>query len=187
MIDHPEKSEQELIELCQKKDGHAFDRLMRHYRIPLFHFLVRSCGEKELAEDLFQDTLIKVWRFLPGYKGRSAFSSWLFSVAHNVVRDALRRQKVRANISFRETVPDQAMAHTPADEIVADETRQLVEQALQALPEKQRQVFLLRQHSGMAFKEIAKVTGEPLNTVLSHMRYAVAKLKKCLRDDDLII
>lgn len=182
MIDNAENSENELVRLCQQRDGHAFERLIGRYRKPLFTFFLRFYGDKELAEDLFQDTLVKVWRFLPGYQQKSAFASWLFSIAHNVARDALRRQKARSHVTYNDRLPDKLTTQSPDDELVAAEMQTLIEQAVQHLPPRQRQVFLLRQHGGLAFKEIAEVTGEPLNTVLSHMRYAVAKLKKKLRE-----
>ena len=187
MIGNAENSENELIRRCQEKDGPAFDALIRRYRKPLFTFFLRFYGEKAMAEDLFQDTLVKVWRALPAFRNTGSFSSWLFSIAHNVARDALRRQKARAHISYRSELPDAPDVHSPADDLVANEIEAMIRHAVQQLPPKQRQVFLLRQHGDLAFKEIAKVTGEPLNTVLSHMRYAVAKLKKALREKGAIV
>jgi len=186
MADNENNIEAELIERCKNGDGDAFGHLIGQYRRQLFTYLLRFQGERELAEDLFQETLLKVWKFLPSYSHQSKFATWLFSIAHNVAVDASRRRKAREFVSFAKQLPDRPSESNPVAEMLADETRELLEQALRQLPEKQRQVFLLRQHSGMSFREIAATMNQPLNTVLGHMHYAVSKLKKKLREQDVI-
>jgi RNA polymerase sigma-70 factor (ECF subfamily) len=173
-----------LIARSQKGDGDAFGTLIGHYRRRLFTYLVRICGEKELAEDMFQETLYKAWRYLPKYHHKNKFASWLFSLAHNVAIDALRRRKARDMVFYTEEVPECPGATDPSSEVLANEMQKSIEHVLLQLPEKQRQVFLLRQHSDMTFKEISEMLGQPLNTVLSHMHYAVSRLKTILREQD---
>jgi len=132
------------------------------------------------AEDLFQETLIKVWKGFKTYNERNKFSSWLFSIAHNVAVDSIRRESAKNKISSFEDVQTLASDYNPLNAYLEKETNELVMAAVNKLSEKQKQVFLLRQHSDMTFKEISKVTNQPLNTVLGHMHYAVSGIRKKL-------
>lgn len=175
-----------LIADSKNGDEKAFADLIRLYRHNLLNYLWRSCGQKNEAEDLFQETLVKVWQNLSHYDHRKRFAAWLFGIARNVAIDALRKKKVRRVISYTDDLPEFSSTHDAAAILEADEIQAAFLQALAKLPEKQHQVFLLRQHSGMTFKEIAAETGQPLNTVLAHMHYAVNKLKKSMRENDVI-
>ena len=131
-----------------------------------------------LAEDLFQETLIKVWKGLNNYNEQNKFSSWLFSIAHNVAVDSARSKEVRnKHMSTNDNYSYQSNSD-PHSDFIATETREILMSAIEALPGKQKEVFLLRLHSGMQFKEIAELTKQPLNTVLGHMHYAVSKIRK---------
>lgn len=186
-MNHPAESlEAEFIRRCQQGDGDAFAQLIQPYRQALYGYLLRTCGDREVAEDVFQETLIKVWRGLPRYAHSGRFQVWLFGIARRAAIDAARRRKVHAIVQYTETVPEQPALEDPADEFAAGELEHIVQQALQQMPEQQRQVFLLRQHSQMPFREIADLLGQPLNTVLSHMHYAVSRLRRLLKDHELI-
>jgi len=158
-----------------KNDAVAFGKLIQDYRKQLFSYLLRLCGDRMTAEDLFQETLIKVWKGFKSYNERNKFSSWLFSIAHNVAVDSIRKESAKNNVSSFEDV--QTIA---GDNNVEKETNELVMAAVNTLSEKQKQVFLLRQHSDMTFKEISEATNQPLNTVLGHMHYAVSGIRKKL-------
>jgi RNA polymerase sigma-70 factor (ECF subfamily) len=174
----------ELIRAYQNGETEAFETLVRKYQRPLFTFLLRLVGNRQSAEDLFQDTFLRVLRALPKYNEDGRFSGWLFGIANNLAVDLLRRKRVQRVYFLND---EEALAaaiddHSAADaEVERAEAMCLVEGALRKLPEKQRQVFLLRQHGDLSFKEIAELLGEPLNTVLSHMHYAVTKLRQQLR------
>lgn len=178
----------ELIRNFQNGNEEAFAALVQKYQRPLFTFLLRLVGNQQSAEDLFQDTFVRVLRALPGYKEDGRFSGWLFGIANNLAVDLLRHRRVHRG-HFQDDVDALAAAidyHSVTDaEVEKAELAHLVENALQQLSEKQRQVFLLRQHGEMSFKEIAEKLGEPLNTVLSHMHYAVTKLRQQLRYVDV--
>ncbi len=132
------------------------------------------------AEDLFQETLIKVWKGFKSYNEQNKFSSWLFSIAHNVAVDSIRKESAKPPVRSFEDVQTITSDSNPHNTFVEKETNELVMAAVSTLSEKQKQVFLLRQHSGMTFKEISKATNQPLNTVLGHMRYAVSGIRKKL-------
>jgi RNA polymerase sigma-70 factor (ECF subfamily) len=131
---------------------------------------------------MFQETLIKVWNALSRYNERQKFSSWLFTIAHNVAIDILRKRKnVNKEINFGEYVTVEN-SKNPEELLIRDETMVIINTAVENLTEKQKTVFLLRQHGDLSFKEIAETTGEPLNTVLSHMRYAIKKVRKKIEE-----
>jgi len=130
------------------------------------------------ADDLFQETLIKVWKGFNSYNEQNKFSSWLFSIAHNVAVDSIKSRSARnthSSIIELNNYPDN---NGPHKKLVEKETRKIIMSEVYALPDKQREVFLLRLHGGMQFKEIAELTKQPLNTVLAHMHYAVTKIRK---------
>jgi RNA polymerase sigma-70 factor (ECF subfamily) len=182
-----ERTEMELIHRCQLGEIEAFDELMNRYRRRLFSYLYRLCGNRTVAEDLLQETMIKIWRGIKRFSTDYRFSTWSFTIAYRLAIDEKRKRKVRMGIFA--TAPreyTEVDRVTPLENLEDQEIRTAVRKALAGLPEKQRQVFLLRQHGEMSFKEIAHLTGEPLNTVLSHMHYAVKKLSNSLRESHVV-
>lgn len=159
----------------------AFGPLIKLYRQRMLSYLFKLCGNRELAEDLFQETLIKIWRGLKNYKDQNKFSSWIFSIAHNTVMDKLRMNKREKDIYEIGDMEFPALTNDPYRELVDSETGEIISKAVDRLSLKQKEVFLLRIHGGMTFREISEITGESLNTVLSHMNYSVKKLRKMLR------
>jgi len=169
-----------LIYKCKAGDGEAFRRLMASYNAKLFGYLRKFSDSQDTTDDMFQETLIKAWRGIKKYDEQKKFSSWLFTIAHNVAIDSLRVRKSK-NIMVDIDEVDNKVFSTAPDEIVINrEMVNRINESVENLSEKQKAVFLLRQHGEMSFKEIAKTTKEPINTVLSHMRYAVKKIKKQL-------
>jgi len=163
-----------------KNDAAAFGKLILGYRVQLNSYLHRLCGDRMTAEDLFQETLIKVWKGFKSYNERNKFSSWLFSIAHNVAVDSIRRESAKPPVYSFEDAQTFTGDNNPHTTFVEKETNELVMAAVSTLSEKQKQVFLLRQHSDMTFKEISEATNQPLNTVLGHMHYAVSGIRKKL-------
>jgi len=157
--------------------------LIQNYRKRLFSYLLKLSGNRMLAEDLFQETLIKVWKGFKSYNEQNKFSSWLFSIAHNVAVDSIRKESVQNTVRSFEEVQPFASDNNPHDAFEEKETNELVMAAVSTLSEKQKQVFLLRLHSSMTFKEISKATNQPLNTVLGHMHYAVSRIRKKLNKE----
>jgi len=171
-----------LIEKCNNGDGEAFRQLMKPYKAKLYGYLYRFAGSQTTAEEMFQETLIKVWNAFSRYNERQKFSSWLFTIAHNVAIDILRKRK---NMNKETGFGDYEKGeneNNPEELLIRDETMMMISKAVENLSEKQKAVFMLRQHGDLSFKEIAEATGEPLNTVLSHMRYAIRKVRKIIED-----
>ena len=181
MVDYLESI---LIKRCQDREAEAFAPLINMYEQQLFSYLIRRTGNRETAEDLFQEILIKIWRSFPKYQKKEKFGSWVFSIAHNLTVDSFRKKKVRSIVSQTEDLEEIPHTDNPVEKVEKDEQRKMLSNALSQLSEKQKEVFLLRQHGEMTFKEIAAFTNQPINTVLSHMNYAVKKLKRVLRKEN---
>lgn len=163
-------------------EAEPFTHLVSRHKDRLFAYLSRLSCDRSQAEDLLQETLLRAWRAFPRYDHRDKFSSWIFSIAHNTALDARRSAGVReAMVSVADPLERPAV-DDPESLALAQELTVRVNELLNALPPKQLRVFLLRQHSDMSFKEIARLTQQPLSTVLGHMHYAVKKLRKLLRD-----
>jgi RNA polymerase sigma factor (sigma-70 family) len=174
--------EEILINNSINRDKSAFSQLISIYRKPLFSYIFKRCGNRETAEDLFQETLIRVWKNLKNYKESQKFSSWLFSIAHNLTIDSFRKNK-----NYFDDIEDKkelASSENLELKIEHDERKILLQDAIKNLTPHQKEVFLLRQHGELTFKEIAQLTNQPLNTVLSHMNYAMKKLKRILREEN---
>lgn len=179
MAEENKITDDELLLRCQNGDVDAFAHLVGRYRSVLFSYLLRLTGNFELSQDIFQETLIKVWENISRCKRNGKFKHWMFRIAYNAAMDMFRKSKNNVDL---QSIKDFASANDPLVSMVNDEKRNMLHTAMQQLTEKQKQVFLLRQHGDMTFKEIAEIMKEPLNTVLSHMNYAVKKLQKLLRD-----
>jgi RNA polymerase sigma-70 factor (ECF subfamily) len=176
-------------------DARAFATLVQRHRGPVYNFILRYVGHRQRAEDVLQETWLKVVRSSSEWQPRAKFTTWVYTIARNLCVDSARKE------SFRRTDSLDAPASTDGDdgrtkgELVADEQgaapdrtahnvriRPMIEQALAALPAEQREVFLLREYQGIGFKEIAEVTGVNENTVKSRMRYALEGLRKRLSE-----
>lgn len=184
-------SDEELLRAYRDGDSEAFKQLFHRYRGPLFNFLLRRVGDRGRAEELYQDSWTKVIERCGAFRGDSKFSTWLYTIARNACIDHQRKMKFRGHASLDET---QRGADQPRVERVANPglapdqlasgqaLRERIRIAVEALPEEQREVFLLRQLQGLGFREIAEVVGVPVNTVKSRMRYALERLQLGLDD-----
>jgi RNA polymerase sigma-70 factor, ECF subfamily len=174
----PETSDEQLMLAFKSGDARAFEALVRRHRTPVFNFILRYVGLRSRAEDLLQETWLKVVRGAQDYQPKARFTTWVYTIARNLCVDSARKESYRAADSLDQPAKNgeddgRALAETMAD-------GQLLEKALQSLPEEQREVFVLREFSGVPFKDIAAVTGVPENTVKSRMRYALEGLRKRL-------
>ena len=200
----PESSDEQLMLAFKSGDARAFEALVRRHRTPVFNFILRFTGNRARAEDLLQEAWLKVVRGAVEYEPKARFTTWMYTIARNLCVDSARKESYRHTESLDaptggadegegrllgEAVPDQDGA-TPERGAHNARLRPLIEKALAGLPEEQREVFLLREYAGVAFKEISVVTGVPENTVKSRMRYALEGLRKRLSeagvDGDLV-
>jgi RNA polymerase sigma-70 factor, ECF subfamily len=190
----PETSDEQLMLAFKSGDARAFEALVRRHRTPVFNFIFRFTGQRQRAEDLQQETWLKVVRGAGEYEPKARFTTWVYTIARNLCVDSARKESYRQTDSLDAPADPsgegrslgEAMADTGAEApdrgAYNARVRPLLEKALAALPEEQREVFILREYSGIAFKEIAVVTGVSENTVKSRMRYALEGLRKKLTE-----
>jgi RNA polymerase sigma-70 factor (ECF subfamily) len=164
-------------------NGAAFAKLIHPYRNSLFAFLIRSCGNQMQAEDLLQETLVRIWKSLPRYTHQGRFTAWIFTIARNAIRDSIRRQPPASLVEWNEA-HEPVCASTPASELEASDLATCIDAVFAKLSEEQRAVFLLRQHAGLTFREISEVLARPLGTVLSHMHRVLDRLGKEVKSHD---
>ena len=184
-----ERTDEELLAAFQQGDAGAFERLLRRHRAPLYTFLLRMLGDREQAEDLAQETFVRVIKGAAAWEHRARFQTWLYAIARNLCVDRARRDKFRrmdsADAPLDEdgpTILDRAASDAPGPDraVESERLRPLLARALLALPAEQREVFILREQAGLPFKEIATLVGANENTVKSRMRYALEGLRKAL-------
>jgi len=177
-----------LIRNFQNGDQFAFDVLIQRYGSDVFSFIIRMVKNRELAEDIYQETWYRALHNLKDYREQNQFKSWLFRIANNLCLNQLRIIK-RIFVSVSEIVENRQNSFylqladetpLPDSQLENREITELIQKSVQLLPIKQRQVFLLRMHGDLSFKEIAKTLNRPLNTVLTQMRSATLSIKKHL-------
>jgi RNA polymerase sigma-70 factor (ECF subfamily) len=165
------------------KDGRpeAFERLVRDFGDRIFRFVKRLAGEAA-ADDLTQEVFIRVHRSIDAYRPEGRFESWLFTIANNLCIDHSRWRRDHPSAAMQEIVTyEPSRSRGPAEEAEDAEIRAALLKAVERLPFEQKQVFLLREEAGLSFKEIAEMTGCPLNTALGRMHYAMEALRKSLK------
>jgi RNA polymerase sigma-70 factor (ECF subfamily) len=185
-----------LLERYRAGDSRAFEQVIRRHQIGVYNFILRSVKVPAVAQELLQDTWIRVLVGLKDFQRSSKFSTWLYTVARNLCIDQARKAVLRRHPSLDQHHKNGAssddgpsLGDTIADKgLLADrgainqQLQQRLMEAIDALPDDQREVFLLREHTGLAFKEIADIVSAPENTVKSRMRYALERLQSALAE-----
>lgn len=175
----------ELMRRYAAGDVGAFETLYARHRAALYRFLARQTRDAEFAADIFQETWSKVIAYRDRYESRAQFRTFLFHVARNCWLDALRARGRDVTWAATPIEPDDATLADPdrrgpeslAAGAVAGER---LREALAALPEAQREAFLLHEEGGLTIEEVAGVTGVKPETAKSRVRYALAKLREAL-------
>jgi RNA polymerase sigma factor (sigma-70 family) len=180
-------SDEQLMQSYAGGDTRAFETLYDRHALPVWRFVQRSVQNTALADDLVQDVWFSVVRQAPQYEARAKFRTWLFTLAHHRVVDHWRTHKNHASLDA-ETEDGSALADMLAAEsgfgperrLDSRELAQALLDALAALPEVQREAFLLQAEAGMSLVEIALATGVSQETAKSRLRYARARLRETL-------
>lgn len=187
-------SDEELMAAYQQGDVTAFDVLLGRHKNGVYNFLYRNMGQEENAEEGFQEIFSRVIKSAASYKPSAKFSTWLYTIARNYCIDHSRKEKWRQTTSLSEKVGD--AEDLKLEDQIADETQnpekdrnqknlgEVVEQLLSKMNPDQKEVFLMREQSNIAFDDIAKIVGATTSTVKSRMRYALAFLRDELKKLD---
>lgn len=169
----------------RRRDPDLLDRLIEQYHYRLFRYLLYLTGSREAAEDLFQETWVRVIDRGHQYNGKFKFETWLFTIARNLVVDFQRRKK-SLNALFDPDKGEQmqeleaADSPSPADLAAAHEQSERVAGALSRLPGAYREVLLLRFQEELSLEEIAAVVAAPLSTVKSRLYRGLSELREML-------
>jgi RNA polymerase sigma-70 factor, ECF subfamily len=169
--------------LQRERDVMAFELLMKRYQRPIFGFILRQLGDRSRAEEVFQETFLRVYDKIDTCRDPDAFKPWAFAIAANLCRNETRRQQVRrGERPSGDGVEARAPASGPSPEgaAMASESRRQIEHALQALPDPQREVFVLYHYTRLSYDEIASVLEVPVGTVKSRMNAALTALRSLL-------
>jgi len=171
--------------MAQRGDGLAFERLVKRYEHRLYNYIRRMVGSSADAEDLFQETFLRVFRHLNRFRTSARLRPWLYRIATNLCRDHLRRRHRRPALSLDASVggngaalADTVAVPNPGPEEWARE-RELaghIEAAIGRLSVKHRSVFVMARYEGMAYDEIGRALRIPVGTVKSRMSHAVAQV-----------
>lgn len=178
---NPEASEINLIEQAQQGNRNAFGELARRHYDGTVEVVYRMCGDAQIAEDATQEAFVRAWLKLPSYQPRAPFRHWLYRIAINTARDALRRKPAE---NLDEAHPMLLRDATPGPEaaLLQKEQAELVQSAVDALPEAARSVLVLREYGGLSYREIASTLEIPLGTVMSRLNYARSRLRAMLAE-----
>ena len=185
------RSEKELIQLYLHGQEEALSVLINRYESKVFTYIKMMVQDQALAEDLFQDTFIKVILTLKGgsYNEEGKFLPWVMRIAHNLTIDHFRRNKriptiknTEENDVFR-TISENSL--NVEEGIVKDQVMKDVKKLIKELPFEQQQVLVLRHYADMSFQEISELTGVSINTALGRMRYALINLRKIIKEKDI--
>ena len=178
-----------LMVAAQKGDQASFESLLRKYFTRIFNFAYRYLGSRESAEDIAQETFIRVHRCLASYRPEAKFQTWLYVIARNLCFNELRKNKYKTfslegmtsseNGEFPKQFADM-MTISPAKELENKETLALVMQVIESLPENQKTAVLLRRFEGLAYEEIAQAMGLSLQAVKSLLNRAKESLRQKL-------
>ena len=182
--------DEQLIMRVAAGDRRAFETLYDRYAATVFGVTMKMLGDRELAEDAVQEIFWRVWKRAASFDRSRAFAPWLFGIAHNYTIDELRRRRVRPQQVFEDDehpilsdIPDETDVGEAA---VLTDQRRIVLEALDQLPEEQRQALLLAYFCGLTQQEIAQKLGNPLGTVKTRMRLGLQKLRTVLQGQRLV-
>jgi len=187
-------NDQDLVQAYIKGDQTAIEVLINRHRNKVFTYILLTVKNQQLAEDLFQETFIKVVQSLRSgkYRDNGRFLSWVIRIAHNLIIDHFRKEKQMNAVSNDDTEVDLFNTSKFSDKnieemIVNNQIRSELRSLINDLPRDQREVVLLRHYGELSFKEIAEQTGVSINTALGRMRYALINLRKLINERDLVL
>ena len=179
-------TDEELVARSRGGDLDSFNKLILRWERPIYALAYRVIGREEDARDVCQETFLRAFRGLPGFKGEAKFSSWLYRIALNLSRDWIRRQRRAPTVQLPEGAdPSEVAAEQGPVESIEDlvsrrELSAVVEEAMALLPEEQRTAIVLKEYHGMTFQEIADLQGCPLSTVKTRLYQGLSVLRRHL-------
>lgn len=187
-------SDHELLNTYISGNEDSINVLLNRHRKRILDYIYMMVKNRDVADDIFQETLIKVVRFVQEgrYTENGKFLSWVLRIAHNQVIDYFRQKKQRNNVSEGDAGYDilnnqKFSDHTVEEKLITNQIETDVRKLIDFLPPEQKEVVLMRYYMGLSFKEIAEQTDVSINTALGRMRYALINLRKLIDEKHLIL
>ncbi len=184
-----ETSDYELLQGFIKGEQSCFNELINRYKNKVYAYISLYIRDQALAEDIFQETFLKVIQSLKSgkYYENGRFLSWVMRIAHNLIIDHFRRirqMNIMSNDDYESDLFNlKSLAGNNVEEnLVKIQIRKDVRKLIGQLPSDQREVVILRHYTGLSFKEISEITGVSINTALGRMRYALINMRKMIND-----
>jgi len=177
-------TDEELVARSIGGDADSFNELILRWERPIYALAYRTIGREEDARDVCQETFLRAFRALPGFRGQAKFSSWLYRIALNLCRDWIRRERRAPLLQPPEDgdLMELAAAAEPAESIedlvARKDLARSVERAMALLPEEQRTAIVLKEFHGLTFQEIADLAGCPLSTVKTRLYQGLTVLRR---------
>jgi RNA polymerase sigma-70 factor (ECF subfamily) len=177
-------TDEELVARSIGGDADSFNELVVRWERPIYALAYRTIGREEDARDVCQETFLRAFRALPGFRGQAKFSSWLYRIALNLCRDWIRRERRAPIVQPPEDVDllEMAAAAEPSESIedlvARKDFARAVEHIMATLPEEQRTAIVLKEYHGLTFQEIADLVGCPLSTVKTRLYQGLTVLRR---------
>lgn len=185
--------DQELIILSREGNEKAITEIIHRYQNKVYTTIFYLVKDKYIAEDLFQETFIKILHHIKAgkYVEQGKFSSWLLRIAHNLCIDYFRKMKQEAKVTVsngEELFSYYSFSDENAEKnMIREQTSSTVQSLIDQLPEDQKEVVLLRIYGELSFKEIASITNVSINTALGRMRYALNNMRRQIDNKKLVL
>ena len=187
-------NDNELVQQFINGDQNSLEILIHRHKSRVFSYILLIVKNQELAEDIFQETFIKVIRSLKRgkYIENGKFVSWVLRISHNLIIDHFRKEKLKGTISNDSSDVDifnsqKFSEETIEDQMINSQILSEVKELIYELPEDQQQVIYMRHYMDMRFKEISEQTDVSINTALGRMRYALINLRKLIEKKNLVL
>lgn len=180
-------TDEDLIERFQHGELYAFDLIVKRYKNQLLNFIFRFLGNQEEAEDLVQETFLRVYKNRRAYRKVAKFSTWIYTIAGNLAKTELRKRKRRKIFSITDLGYEEKdyeicdMAFSPEDQVNGLITEEIVQREIEGLSPKFREVIILRDIQELSYEEISKIVRIPLGTVKSRVNRGRLKLQERLK------
>lgn len=179
-------TDEELVARSKSGDVESFNQLILRWERPIYALAFRVIGREEDARDVCQDAFLRAFKALPGFKGESKFSSWLYRITLNLCRDWMRKQRRAPVVQMPEDTEALELTSVSGpvesieDLVARRELSAVVEEAMALLPEEQRTAIVLKEYHGMTFQEIADMQKCPLSTVKTRLYQGLSVLRRHL-------
>ncbi len=187
-------TDDQLVANYAKGNNQAFDELLIRHQSRVFSYILHIVKNRDLAEDVFQETFVKaIMTIKQGrYSENGKFVAWITRIAHNLIIDHYRQEKSENTVSTDEDDTNllnrkDLCEDNIEDAMVVEQIHKDVKRIIEALPESQREVLVMRYYRNMSFKEIADTTNVSINTALGRMRYAIMNMRRIAEENNIVL